>query len=109
MKEQTLGKEIRKCRKDKKMTQEALAEKADLSVSYMGAVERGEKLPSLEAFIRIADALEVSADRLLSGMLEAESPVVTNELHQKLSNLPPKERKRILNVMATMIEDSESP
>ena len=65
MKEQTLGKEIRKCRKDKKMTQEALAEKVDLSVSYMGAVERGEKLPSLEAFIRIADALEKRGIRCL--------------------------------------------
>ncbi len=51
MKLDTIGKNIRKIRVAKKMTQEDLAEKAGLSVTYIGMVERGEKTPSLESFV----------------------------------------------------------
>lgn len=42
-----------------------LAEKADLSVNYVGDLERGVKMPSLDAFIRIVEALDVPADVLI--------------------------------------------
>ena len=42
-----------------------LAEKADLSVNYVGDLERGVKTPSLDAFIRIVEALDVPADVLI--------------------------------------------
>jgi len=41
----SIGENIRKYRKTKKMTQETLAERAGLSVNYIGSIERGEKLP----------------------------------------------------------------
>ena len=42
----TIGKNIRKYRVMKNLRREALAEKADLSVNYVGAIERGEKIPA---------------------------------------------------------------
>ena len=100
-----IGRNIRKCRDAKNIKQESLAEMADLSASYMGAIERGEKLPSFEVFIRIANALEVSSDTLLSGVLKVENKIVASELSLLLSELPSKEQLRILHVVKTMIDD----
>ena len=58
MEYKSIGKNIRKCRDKLGITQEKLAEMANLSVSYMGAIERGEKLPKLKVFISIANALD---------------------------------------------------
>jgi transcriptional regulator with XRE-family HTH domain len=61
MKLDTIGKNIRKFRLARKLRQEDLAEKTDLTTNYIGMVERGEKIPSLETFIKIVNALGVSS------------------------------------------------
>jgi transcriptional regulator with XRE-family HTH domain len=48
-----------------KLTQMALAERADLTLNYVGEVERGEKLASLETVVRLASALNMSGADLL--------------------------------------------
>ena len=56
MKLDTIGKNIRKFRLVKKLRQEDLAERTGLTANYIGMVERGEKIPSLETFIKILNA-----------------------------------------------------
>ena len=41
------------------MTQEDLSERAQISVSFLSMIERGERSPHLETLARIADALQV--------------------------------------------------
>ena len=48
---------------------EDLAEKTGLSVNYIRMVQRGDKVPSLEIFINILNALDVSADMVLADVL----------------------------------------
>jgi len=55
----TLGDTIRNRRKLAGLSQESLAEKADLHPVYIGKVERGEQWVSLHALLRIAKALGV--------------------------------------------------
>lgn len=50
------------------MSQEKLAEKADLHPVYIGKVERGEQWISLHALLRVARALGVHASELLRGL-----------------------------------------
>lgn len=59
-----LGRRLRELRVKKGMTQEGLAEKTGLSVTFVGLVERGINTPSLETCNRIARALGVSIDEL---------------------------------------------
>jgi transcriptional regulator with XRE-family HTH domain len=54
-----IGEAIRTYRKAAEMSQERLAEKADLHPVYLGQVERGEQTASVHALIRIARALGV--------------------------------------------------
>lgn len=49
----------------KGMTQEQLAEAADLNVSYIGFVERGENVPTLTIVLNLAVALQVATSSLL--------------------------------------------
>jgi transcriptional regulator with XRE-family HTH domain len=54
-----IGDAIRRYRKDAKLTQESLAERVRLNPKYIGEVERGEKIISIEALLRIAAAVGV--------------------------------------------------
>lgn len=57
---------LRKLRKAHKMSQEKLAEKADLSLTFVGYLERAEKNPTLTTLNKIAKALNMSPSELLT-------------------------------------------
>jgi len=59
------GGAIRSIRLDKEISQEKLAELADIDRSYMGGVERGEHNLALVNIKRISDALEVSVSSVM--------------------------------------------
>jgi len=63
-----LGQNIRKERKRVGLSQEKLAEKADLHPVYVGDVERGEEIVSIDSLARIAKALKVALHDLFSGI-----------------------------------------
>ena len=62
----SLGRKIKKMRREIGITQEELAHEAGIERSYMGYIERGEKNPSLEKLHSIAKALKVSISQLVS-------------------------------------------
>lgn len=64
-----LGRRIRKQRSLKGWTQETLAEKVNVSTSFVGHVERGTRKASLETLVAMANVLDVSLDYLLSGSI----------------------------------------
>lgn len=107
MKLDTIGKNIRKFRKIKKLRQEDLAEKTDLTTNYIGMIERGEKIPSLETFINILNSLGVSADMVLSDVLDNGYTVKDSLLNEKLEKLVPEDRNRIYEVIDTMMKHSK--
>ena len=61
-----LGRRIRQLRqaRPERLTQEDLAERADISVSFLSMIERGERAPHIETLIHIASALGVSISEL---------------------------------------------
>ncbi|WP_343996315.1 helix-turn-helix transcriptional regulator, partial [Nocardioides dubius] len=63
--QQQVGRRMRVIRKEKGLSQEALAEELGLHRTYVGALERGERNPSLKVVSRLAVSLGVSTDYLL--------------------------------------------
>ena len=61
-----IGEAIRKYRKAASLSQEKLAEKADLHSVYLGQVERGEQSVSVHALVRLAKALKVRVRDLVN-------------------------------------------
>jgi len=64
-----LGKRIRIERTARKWTQARLANEVNLSVSFLGHIERGTRKASMETVVGIANALQVSLETLLTDSL----------------------------------------
>ena len=62
-----MGRRVRERRQEMKVTQAWLAECSDVSVSFIGHIERGEKKPSIETVVRLAEVLNLETDYLLIG------------------------------------------
>lgn len=56
---------MRRLREARGLTQEQLAESAEVSATYIGFVERGDNVPTLTIIIQIAAALNVRPSELL--------------------------------------------
>lgn len=67
---ETVGKRIKEVRKQKGMSQDELAERADLSSQYISQIETGRKKGSLPTYNKLAKALGVSIDELTGSISE---------------------------------------
>lgn len=66
-----MGQRIKAKRKELHLTQEQLAETCNISISFLGHIERGTRIASLETLYGLCRALDVSADYLLGLAEEA--------------------------------------
>lgn len=55
--EEIVGRNVRRLREAKGLSQEALAHSADLTTRYVGGIERGEENPTVAVLGRLAEAL----------------------------------------------------
>lgn len=99
-----IGVRIRKKRLSKSMTQEELAERTNLTVAYIGMIEREERTPSLETFIQIANELNATADELLCETLQKGYLLRLQKYEERFSTLNRKELKKVYAVMDALLE-----
>ena len=88
-----IGKRIREKRIERSWSQEELAEKANLSPVYIGMIERGEKIPRMETFIRLANILRVTSDDLLQDVLEQEHIIKLSKYMDEVEELNTNDKK----------------
>ena len=67
MNQEKIGKFIAECRKNKKLTQQDLAEKLNVSDRTIGNWENGRNMPDLSLFKPLCDELDITINELLSG------------------------------------------
>ena len=70
----TVGSILRTYRRERGLTQEALATAAGFDRTYIGMIERGERKPTLHAVALILDVLAVSWTRMGVALEEATPP-----------------------------------
>lgn len=102
-----LGERIRKERLSLGITQEVLSEKAGISVSFLGQIERGERKPSLETVINIANSLQVTVDFLLTDSYQAAPRSLADELAFLVRETPEKDIKTVIEVTKTILRESK--
>ncbi len=64
-----LATNLKTLRQIKQISQEKLAEKANISLPYLSAIERSQKWPSPDTLAKLADSLDVKVENLLSDSL----------------------------------------
>lgn len=99
-----IGKQIREARLQKSWNQDQLAEKTNLSLAYIGMIERGEKIPILETFIRIINTLEISADVVLQDVLVNGYQVRMSRYLEKMDQLSKEKRDDILEIVDVLLK-----
>ena len=102
-----IGKNIQAARVQKNMSRETLAELSGLSANFIGNIERGEKAVSLESFISIANALDVSADILLGSIIKNGYQVRTSLLCERINSLTPKKREMVQDLLEILLKDKD--
>jgi len=60
----TFGKQLRKLREERKLTQEELADRAGMHFTYIGQIERGLRNPSLINLHKLSKALKIGGGQL---------------------------------------------
>ena len=78
--------------------------KTDLSVGYIGMIERGKRLPSLDTFVIIADELNATADELLSNSIKKAYQSRLHKYEEKLERLDRKEARKVCSVLDVLLE-----
>ena len=108
MNQAELGLRIKQCRKMQKLTQEKLAESANVSPHYIYEIEKGLKTMSLSTLADIASVLKVSTDYLLfgthsHGFSSATTEIPYDRLNQLLQNLSPQQRDNLADILSVLL------
>ena len=80
-----VGRRIKEAREKRHLTQEELAARIDISPTHVSVIERGTKIPRLDTFVAIANALEVSGDDLLLDVVDHAAESQASDLSAALA------------------------
>ena len=97
-----IGKRIKEVRTARKMPQMLLAEKCDISDSYLSYIECGRKTPSLEVIIRIARELDTTVDSLLEGNQNTDTGTYEKEISEMMNDCSPYEKRVLYEMLHSM-------
>ena len=94
-----LGRRVRARRMELNWTQERLAQEIGVSTSFIGHIERGSRKASIDTLVQLANAMEISTDKLLEGSL-----VVSNSLIKPVKRLTEGQKHVMRQVITTLQE-----
>ena len=97
-----LGERIREERKRLHLTQSALAEEIDVSDTYIGQIERGERSLTLDTLVRLVSKLGVTIDFLLSDYVTAGDDIIVDQFKQIIENQPLERKQMAIDILKTV-------
>ena len=102
----SVGKNIKKFRREKGYTQAEIAEMIDVSTIHMSHIETGYVSMSLECLVKICDALKITPDSLLLSGYEINEASAVKQLSTIMNNLTDSEKKLVID-FADLLEKSK--
>ena len=94
-----LGERIREERLHLRLTQAQLAEAIEISDTYMGAIERGERSLTLDTLVRLANRLGVTVDYLLSDSVPGSDSSIMEQVKQIMDGQPLERKQMAVSVL----------
>lgn len=99
-----IGTRIARRRKELKLTQFEVEEKADLGQKYLSNIERSISIPSIEVIMRLAAALDTTPDEFLVGTLHQDTTEEWKNVSELLRNMSPKQLLIAKNFLSWLSE-----
>ena len=100
---ESIGKRIKEFREKKHITQDKLSELTDLSIQHISNIERAHSKMSIEALVKIANALEVTPNELMCDSVHKSKAVFADQLSDLVNQADDKELKVIVGVVKNLI------
>ena len=97
-----LGQRIREERLRLHLTQAELAEAIDISDTYMGAIERGERSLTLDTLVRLVNRLGVTVDYMLADSVSDNDSNIMEQFKQIMDGQPLERKQMAINVLRTI-------
>mgnify|MGYP001072341089 FL=1 len=97
-----LGERIREERRHLNLTQAQLAEDIDISDTYMGAIERGERSLTLDTLVRLVNRLGVTIDYMLSDSVTGSDTYIIEQFRQIIDCQSLERKQMAINVLRTI-------
>ncbi len=94
-----IGSKIRYYRTKNGLSQDDLAEAADVNRVYLSRLERGERGASLETIVAIANSLRITVDDILDGSLTSAEPSMLESNYDLLSDCTKAESEILLSIL----------
>ena len=100
-----IGERIRGYRNKKGWSQSELAERAGCHFTFIGSVERGEKVPTIDTVFKICKALELPMDVLFENIVVGDDySEIPKKFYNLISTLPEKEQSDLYKLLIDIIE-----
>jgi len=103
----SMGNRIRVERKRLKLTQEELAEKANISANFLGHIERGTKRPTLDTLKKIVDVLQIPIAELFATQPTYQLPgedLFIKRFKSLIRDKKRKEKELVLRIAKMILE-----
>lgn len=104
----TIGTRLRDARESLGLSQEAVAARAGLNTSYLSQIERGKKAPSMDVFVRLATAVNLTLAELFADQ-EGSTPSLDVREVERLLEAVPDERRPALLALIRAAADLAGP
>lgn len=104
--ESSFGRNLKRIRELRRLTQAELGGRARIAPAAVSHFETGQREPSLESLVKLADALEVSLDALL-GRAPLEAQAAVDPIFLRASNSSARTLDMVRRVTAALLEGSE--
>ena len=93
-----IGNRIKRYRKKAGLTQENLAEKLDISISFQSRLERGAAKISLEKLVQTAEYVNVSVSQLITGTKENSDDYLNSDILRVTQDFNAEKMKLLLEI-----------
>lgn len=97
-----IGKKLKKLRLSKGLTQEYIANMADVNTSHISNIENNRVKISLPTLVHVCNALNVTVDSVLADEYNDPSSVLEQEILRELRNCPVETQKQILKIIKAL-------
>ncbi len=102
-----IGERIRKSRLEKKLTQEVMAEKLNVSVAFVSRIERGTAHVNLKRLSQICAILDIDEGTILNGTSMDSKNYLSDEFAELLKDASTETQRLIFDIARLIIKDSK--
>ena len=99
-----IGERLKQARLNKKLTQEKLAEKLDVSVAFLSRIERGSSLINLKRLNQLCSILDITEGEILNGVSKDSHNYLNKDFYDLLKDCPPEKTTLIYNIAKVIVD-----